>query len=377
MAKNNGAESRMSDARVRQHIARLAAQMMYERIETEYFTAKRKAARQLGINSKYHPKDLPSNREIRDYIQLFACMHEGETRTQNLLDMRLIGLCLMRKLKRFRPALIGSTWTGHIRKGSDIDIHVFSDQIVAITMILDELGLEYEIENKRIIKHNEERIFTHIHIPGEFEAELTVYSEDKATYCFKSSITGKAIERATLPELEQFMAKEYPDVDLEEQEDDLNEQVDCFEIFKLLLNQLESVKQNPEYHPEGDALFHSLQVFELARFHRPYDEEFVLAALLHDIGKGIDASDHVEAALEALEGAITERTEFLIKHHMDAHLYKEGKLGHRAKIRLEEDENFDDLMLLQECDDKGRVPGAPVCSVDEALAFIKSINEES
>lgn len=368
----------MPDARVRQQIARIAAQMMYERIETEYFTAKRKAARQLGIDSKYHPKDLPSNREIRDHVQILACLYEGEQRVQNLKDMRTEALLLMRLLKRFRPALIGSVWTGHIRKGSDIDIHVFSDQIVAITMILDEIGLPYDIENKRIIKHNEERNFTHIHVPGKFDFELTVYSEDKVSYCFKSSITGKAIERATLPELEQFMANEYPDLNLEEFEDlELDQQVDCFEIFKLLLQPLENVKQNPDYHPEGDALYHSLQVFELARNQRPWDEEFVLAALLHDIGKGIDPQDHVEAALEALEGAITERTEFLIAHHMDAHAYKAGTLGHRARCRLQEDENFEDLMALQECDDGGRVPGAQVCTIDEALEFIRKIAEDN
>lgn len=352
--------------------------MMYERLETEYFTAKRKAAKQVGVDSRYHPKDLPSNREIRDHIQMLACLYEGEKRVQNLQDMRMNALRLMRILHRFRPALIGSTWTGHIRKGSDIDIHVFSDQIVAITMILDEIGFNYEIENKRIVKHNEERIFTHIHIPSDFNVELTVYTEDKATYCFKSSITGKAIERATLSELEQFMAKEYPDLDLEEEpEEDLNDVVDCFEIFKLLLKPLENVKQNPDYHPEGDALFHSLQVFELARYERPYDEEFILAALLHDIGKAIDPCDHVGAALEALEGAITERTEFLIAHHMDAHAYRDGTLGHRARCRLSENENFDDLMLLRECDDKGRVPGAQVCTVEEALDFIKKLVEEN
>ena len=55
-------------------------------------------------------------------------------------------------------------------------------------------------------------------------------------------------------------------------------------------------------------LYHSLQVFELARDARPYDEEFLLAALLHDVGKGIDPADHVGAALSVLEGLITERT---------------------------------------------------------------------
>jgi len=44
---------------------------------------------------------------------------------------------------------------------------------------------------------------------------------------------------------------------------------------------MHGVEQPPQYHPEGDALYHSLQVFELAREARPYDEEFLLAALLH------------------------------------------------------------------------------------------------
>ncbi len=49
-----------------------------------------------------------------------------------------------------------------------------------------------------------------------FPFELTIYAANKAHYVFKSSITGKAIERASIAELEQFLAREYPDLDLEE-----------------------------------------------------------------------------------------------------------------------------------------------------------------
>src|SRR5207248_306221 len=49
----------MPDARIRQQIAYLAAQLMYQRAKTEYFTAKRKAARQLGVEYRYRPADLP------------------------------------------------------------------------------------------------------------------------------------------------------------------------------------------------------------------------------------------------------------------------------------------------------------------------------
>jgi hypothetical protein len=366
----------MADKRVREHIARIAAQMMYERVEKEYFTAKRKAARQLGLDCKYRPKDLPSNREIRDHIQILACMYEGESRRDNLKAMRIEALGMMRKLKDFHPALIGSVLTGHIRNGSDIDLHVFSDQVSAVTLALDDLGLRYDVERKRIVKHNEERVFTHVYVAGRFSLELTVYPLCKLGYVFKSSITGKAIERATLPQLEQFLFAEYPDVDLEEETERLDDQVDCYDLFRLMLQPLEGVKQNPVYHPEGDALYHSLQVFELARDARPWDEEFVLAALLHDVGKAIDPSDHVGAALQALEGAITPRTEFFIGYHMDALALRAGKLGHRAACRLRESEDFDELMLLRDLDERGRLPGAVVCSLDEALGWLRRLAEE-
>src|SRR3954469_24450507 len=115
----------MSDAKLRQAIALEAARLMYERAESEYFTAKRKAAKRL-CRGPVKPSDLPSNAEIRDRIQLFARLHEGEQRTANLKEMRLAALHLMRQLLRFRPRLIGSVMTGHVRKGSDIDLHVFT-----------------------------------------------------------------------------------------------------------------------------------------------------------------------------------------------------------------------------------------------------------
>ena len=78
----------MANAKLRQAIALEAARLMYERVESEYFTAKRKAAKRL-CPRRLKPEDLPSNAEIREQIQLFARIHEGEKRTQHLRDMRL------------------------------------------------------------------------------------------------------------------------------------------------------------------------------------------------------------------------------------------------------------------------------------------------
>jgi predicted HD phosphohydrolase len=157
----------------------------------------------------------------------------------------------------------------------------------------------------------------------------------------------------------------------------LADHLDRFAVYRMRLVPLESIKQNPKYHPEGDALYHSLQVFHLARDARPYDEEFLLAALLHDVGKAIDPHDHVRSALEALRGAVTERTLWLIEHHMDVGAGRERSLSSRARRELELSEFFADLKLLRELDDAGRVPGAHVDSLDEVLAWLRNLDEEA
>src|ERR671938_1457351 len=208
------AHERMANDKLRQAIALEAARLMYERIESEYFTAKRKAAKRL-CRRGVKPEDLPSNAEIRDQIQVFARIHEGDKRLEHLRDMRLEALRLMRLLRAFRPRLIGSVMTGHVRKGSDIDLHVFCDSPALITDLLEQEGCQYDLERKQVVKHGEARVFTHIHVYDRFNFELTVYPEDKAHYVFKSSITGKAIERASIAELEEFLRREYPDLDVD------------------------------------------------------------------------------------------------------------------------------------------------------------------
>jgi hypothetical protein len=363
----------MSSDKLRRRIAFEAARLMYGRDESEYFRAKLKAARRIVSGGDVKPRDLPSNREIREQILAFARLHEGERQRENLKRMRISALRMMRILGRFRPRLIGSTLTGHVRAGSDIDLHVFSDSTDGVCGMLEAEGLVFDVEHKRVRKEGEERVFTHVHLHDEFPFELTVYAADKAHYVFKSSITGKAIERASIAELENLLVQEYPDEPLDQVILEAENRLDRFQVYESLLLPLERVKESPKYHPEGDVLYHSLQVFDLARDELPHDEEFLLAALLHDVGKGIDRTDHTAAGLEALEGFITERTAWLIDHHMEGHLLVEGTLGARARRRLEASPDFDELRLLAECDDAGRQRGVEAPDLDEALDYLREL----
>src|ERR1700746_1861768 len=140
----------MANDKLRQAIALEAARLMYERAESEYYTAKRKAAKRL-CRRGLKPENLPSNAEIRDQIQVFARLHEGDKRTEHLRDMRLEALRLMRLLRAFRPRLIGSVMTGHVRKGSDIDIHVFTDSVGLVTDLLEQGGYQQHVGRKHVV----------------------------------------------------------------------------------------------------------------------------------------------------------------------------------------------------------------------------------
>ena len=365
--------NQMRNQKLRRQIVFEAARLMYARHETEYYRAKMKAARMV-CHGWIKPSDLPSNQEIRSELQRFSLLYEGDQTGDRLREMRIEALRLMRLLKSWRPRLIGSTLTGFVRQGSDIDIHVFTASIEAITGVLDDEGMVYDVERKYVQRWN--RQFVHVHIQDQFPVELTLYPPDQSHVVQRSSITGKPMERASLAELEQLLVQLYPDLNVEQELLEAENRVDRFQVYRGLLLPLASVQQNRKHHPEGDVLYHSLQVFDRACEELPYDEEFLLAALLHDVGKGIDPQDHVDSGLQALEDWITPRTAWLIRFHMHMHQMKAGTLGLRARRRLRESDDFEELEILGRCDRDGRAAGVPASDLDEALDYIRDLSRQ-
>src|SRR4051794_22090790 len=87
------------------------------------------------------------------------------------------------------------------------------------------------------------------------------------------------------------------------------------DLLDLLLA-LDGVAQPARYHPEGDALYHSLQVFDCAR-RETDDRTMWAAALLHDVGKAIDGQTHDEVGADLLDGLVCPRVVWLVRHHLD------------------------------------------------------------
>lgn len=130
--------------------------------------------------------------------------------------------------------------------------------------------------------------------------------------------------------------------------------------LRELLSALDGVKQNPKWHPEGDALYHSLQAFDVAR-RLTRDPLFWLTALVHDVGKAVDSATHAEVGADLLAGLVPDRAVWLVSHHLD--LLRDPR---RTRRRASADD-LRDLRLLREIDLGARSTDARVLALDEAL----------
>ncbi len=131
-----------------------------------------------------------------------------------------------------------------------------------------------------------------------------------------------------------------------------------------LLTDLDGVQQDPRYHPERDALFHSLQVFTLAR-RESSDPQLWAAALLHDVGKAMVRREHERVGADALRGLVAPRIVWLVEHHLDLlRRPRRTRRRYRGMTRLL------DLERLRRWDLGGRDPRARVIDPHEAIDIL-------
>ncbi len=151
---------------------------------------------------------------------------------------------------------------------------------------------------------------------------------------------------------------------------------DRFDVITELVRVLSTIRQDRVKHPEGDALEHSLQVFARVQEERPWDEELLTAALVHDVGLAVNRADAVAAALDALDGLVTGRTRWLVEMLPAAVALHAGTLGHRARHRLEDHADFEALKLLAMADRRGRVRAGEAPTLEEAVEVLRALEAE-
>jgi len=175
--------------------------MLYHREVKEYLHAKREAARRQGTHH------LPSNAEVHAQLLVIAERVDGDKHLRRLTEMRERALSLMELLAPFNPRLIGSVLTGHIRRGSDIDLHVYTEEVDDVCRVLDEAGHAHVVEVVTTRKYGDPREFTHVRLAelGGFEGEITVYPPEALHTTPRCGITGRPMARASIGELRRIL----------------------------------------------------------------------------------------------------------------------------------------------------------------------------
>lgn len=302
---------------VRHAVAVEAARLLYHREYKEYFQAKREAAKRSGT------KVLPTNSEIHQQILLLADRTEGSARTQRLGSMRRLAHQLMELLTEFEPRLIGSTWTGHIRKGSDVDLNLFCDNLEGVLEALEQAKLVFDVERVRSRQNGQEREFIHVHLqhPSGLPVEITVYPKVDLKTHPKCSITGGPMARATRAEVKSLLDKEHP----------------TLEVAKLEVSE-----------KTGEALLKALaEPLDEEALGRMLPEFLSLRGVQQNYHHHLDAYDHTVAVLEALERHRAEKYKFLgeVAEKLAGHFEEPGRAGWRR---------FEVLKLAGLCHDFGK-----------------------
>ncbi len=207
---NKTARTKNNSSEIRQTLAKEAARLMYQEGVSQYFDAKKMAAKRIfgsggAKGMQYRPKDLPSNGEISiEIAKLVELLEDGQE--ERLFAMRATALKIMKSLTPFQPRLIGSVSTGRIRKGSDIDLHVFTDSIEELENHIDDLQWQYSKKQVAIKQGNGFIEYTHIYIKTDFPVELSVYPLLELRVTGRSSTDAKAIRRLKIIDIERLQA---------------------------------------------------------------------------------------------------------------------------------------------------------------------------
>ncbi len=125
-------------------IAVAAARLIVEE-GMEYGAAKRRAARDLGVNARNG--ELPGNDEIEDEVRAYLDLFHADTQPAELAELRRIAALWMERLAAFRPHLTGAVWRGTATRLSSVFIDLFCDDSKSAEIALIDQRVDYDVSS--------------------------------------------------------------------------------------------------------------------------------------------------------------------------------------------------------------------------------------
>lgn len=186
---------------MRRSIASLAARLMAEDGITDYGTAKRKAARQMGAPDT---EELPNNAEVECELRAYQAIYQADEQPARLDHLRRVALGAMRLLKEHSPYLVGHVLEGTAARYAPIELNLYTDAGKEVELMLLNKGLAYEHQSPRRRPGDEPQAQLEFDYEGE-TVIATIFGAERERLHKRSPHGGRTEERASLATLEAMM----------------------------------------------------------------------------------------------------------------------------------------------------------------------------
>ena len=192
---------------MRRRIALEAARLMSDHGIRDFHLAKRKAAERLGASEDV---GLPKNSEIQDALREHQRLFQADEHPALLRRLREVARDAMQFLARFEPRLVGAVLQGTADRHSAVCLHLFSDTLEEVAGFLQEQGIPYEEQNRRLrSSHDTQHEYPVLLFSADDAAiDLTVLPRDAIRQAPLDRVGERPMRRATLAMLEELLAQE-------------------------------------------------------------------------------------------------------------------------------------------------------------------------
>lgn len=189
---------------LRTRIAAVAARIMAEDGIEDFATAKRKAARQLGLGDA---QTLPNNDEIEAELRLYQSLYQDDEQRERLRFLRSQALAAMEQLAEFKPYLTGPVLRGTAGRYADIDLQVFADNGKDLEIFLLNRNISYQTAELRHFSGDQARAVSVLTLDWQgTPLRVAVYWPEDERRSVKTSPLGRPIERAGLETVRAMVA---------------------------------------------------------------------------------------------------------------------------------------------------------------------------
>lgn len=190
-------------ASLKQEIAEAAALIVWDEGVADYSQARLKACERLGIPSG--SKDVPRNSEIEAALLAWLAVFASDEDRERLVFLREMALDVMQFFSPYEPRLVGSVLKGTAGPWSNIQLHLFSEDVEEVAIRMLNANLRYQAITRRQTRGRKQGVPGFAFDWKGVPVEVLVFPVDGLRSAPPSSVDGKPVKRASAKQLKQLL----------------------------------------------------------------------------------------------------------------------------------------------------------------------------